>query len=435
MSTTVIIAVILFLFFIFLFLGMYIHSILFICGLIGLVLLDGFDILTGLLGNQPFNSIASFSLTTIPLFILMAQFILNAHIIQELFIMIQKLSKGRDWLLGTLTMIIGGLLGAVSGSGAATAATLGQVTVPELAKHGYKPPLAGAIAASAGSLSGIIPPSIILILFGISTETSIGDLFIAAIIPGILTMAVFIGVMLYYYFKHNKGKPKESNGEDIQLDVKKLIIVNAASFIIFLTVFGGIYSGFVTPTEAAALGAFIALLTAVVLRKVNLQFIKTSLTETIRVTGMVLLIIVAANVFSRFISLSRLPKTFIDLLTPIIDQPILVLLILIMIYFILFMFIEGGAVILMTASISLPIIQALEVDPVWFGVFVSLLCTIGLLTPPVGLSVYAVSGATNIESMSIFRYAMVFAICAAVIVCGLIIAFPELVLWLPNTMK
>lgn len=422
------------LFFILLMLGMYIHTILFFLGILGLILIDGFSVLEGLLGNQPFNSVANFSLTTIPLFVLMAQFIMNANIIQEIFEFITKISRGRDWLLGTLTLIVGGLLGAVSGSGAATAATLGQVTVPELEKHNYNPPLAGAIAASAGSLSGIIPPSIILILYGISTETSIGDLFLGAMIPGVLTMIVFIFVMIYYFIKYNKSNGAQKNkSKDIVINKRRIIIVIISSSFIFFTVFGGIYLGVVTPTEAAALGAFTAFLTAIFLRKMSKEFMIKSIIETLKVSGMVLFIIIGAQVFSRFISLSALPRKFISLLEPIMDNKVLVLIILASIFFLLFMFIEGGAVILMTASITLPIIQAVNVDPIWFGVFISTLCTIGLITPPVGLSVYAVSGATNINSTSIFKYAMAFAIVSTIVVCGLLIIFPELVTWLPST--
>lgn len=435
MDAVIVITIVISLFLLMLLAGVYIHIILITTGILGIVLLDGFSVLEGLVGNQSFNSVATFSLTTIPLFILMAQFIMNANIIQEIFALIRKLSHGRDWLLGVLTLLIGGLLGAVSGSGAATAASLGQVAVPELEKSGYKPALAGTIAASAGSLSGIIPPSIILILFGVSTETSIGKLFIGAMIPGILTMTVFVFIILYYYFKYNKGVDKSTEIDSIHLNPKRLLIVIIASTFIFITVFGGIYSGIVTPTEAAALGAFTSLLTSIFLRKFNWSFLQKSVVETVKVSGMVLLIIVSANVFSRFVSLSQLPRKFIALLDPIIDQTILVLLILIVLYFVLFMFIEGGAVILMTASISLPIIQAIQVDPIWFGVFISLLCTIGLITPPVGLSVYAVSGATKINSTSIFKYAMTFAVVSTIVVCTLLIIFPSIVLWLPGLME
>src|SRR5690606_31597324 len=179
--------------------GLYIHSVLLASGIIGLILLEGFGILPGLLGNEPFSRVASYTLTTIPLFVLMAQFILQSGLVQDIFYMVHKVSKGKNSLLGVLTLIIGGMLGAVSGSGTATAASLGQVAIPELRKHGYSAPLAGAIASSGGSLSGIIPPSIILILYGVATETPVASLFIGAFIPGILTMIVFILVMLVYF--------------------------------------------------------------------------------------------------------------------------------------------------------------------------------------------------------------------------------------------
>lgn len=166
MPEYVVILIILTMFAILLISGLYIHSILFASGIIGLIFLEGFGILSGLLGNEPFNRAASYTLTTIPLFVLMAQFILQSGIVQDMFYMIHKISRGKNSLLGALTIIIGGLLGAVSGSGTATAASLGQVAVPELKKHGYKPELAAAVAASGGSLSGIVPPSIILILYG-----------------------------------------------------------------------------------------------------------------------------------------------------------------------------------------------------------------------------------------------------------------------------
>jgi TRAP-type C4-dicarboxylate transport system permease large subunit len=172
--------------------GQYISSILLTVGLLGIFLLDGMEMLGGYLQSDPFYRVASYSLTTIPLYVLMAQFVLQAGIVQDFYSLVFKLSRGKSGLLGTLTILLGGLLGAVSGSGTATAASLGQVAVPELKKRGYSDELAGSIAASAGSLSGIIPPSIIIILYGVMTQKSIGELFIAAFIPGVLVMLVFI---------------------------------------------------------------------------------------------------------------------------------------------------------------------------------------------------------------------------------------------------
>jgi tripartite ATP-independent transporter DctM subunit len=421
--------------------GLYIHSVLFASGVIGLILLEGFSTLPGLLGNEPFNRVASYTLTTIPLYVLMAQFILHSDIVKDIFHIVHKMSRGKNSILGILTMCIGGVLGAVSGSGTATAASLGQVAIPELRKHGYSAPLAGAIAAAGGSLSGIIPPSIILILYGVATETPVGKLFIGAIIPGIMVMIVFILVMLVYLKLQKKEMTAEIEAGPINEQAPhtvspiRLFIVSFVAMLIMMIIFGGIYSGVFTPTEAGAVGAFVGLVTAFVLGKVNARFIKVSIVETLKLTGMVMLIMIGAQIFGRFVSLSLLPRKLLSFLEPIMDTPALVLIVISLVLFVLFMFIEGAAVILMSIPVLLPIMTALQVDLLWFGVFVGILCTIGLITPPVGLSVYAVSGVSKIRLEPIFKIGMVFALAVLVIVCGLMIAFPSIVTFLPDSMK
>ena len=434
MSELTVISVIVVAFLLLLLAGLYIHSVLLFAGIAGLILLEGFAILPGLLGAQPFGRVASYTLSTIPLFVLMAQFILQAGVVKDLFYIVNKLSRGRNSFLGGLTLVSGAMLGAVSGSGTATAASLGQVAVPELEKHGFRPPLAGAVAAAAGSLSGIIPPSIILILYGVATETPVGDLFIAAIVPGLLVTAVFVITMMVY-LQRAKSQGVEvtlPSGPASDTGPREVIIAIVVSATVILVVFGGIYTGMVTPTEAGAVGAFAGFLSAIALGKVNLTFLRTSLTETAKVTVMVMLILIGAQIFGRFVSLSRMPRRLIDFLEPVTGTPLLMLLILAAVFFVLFMFIEGAAVILMSVPVVLPIVQAMGTDVLWFGVFISVICTVGLITPPVGLSVYAVAGATQISSDSIFRYTTVFAAAAAAIVCGLMITFPALALWLPS---
>lgn len=450
MDSLLIISMIIFLLILLLVSGLYIHSVLLASGIIGLILLDGFSILPGLLGKEPFNRVASYTLTTIPLFVLMAQFILQSGLVQDIFYTVHKISKGKNSLLGVLTLFIGGMLGAVSGSGTATSASLGQVAIPELRKHGYSPPLAGAIAAAGGSLSGIIPPSIILILYGVATETPVGKLFVGAFIPGIITMFVFILVMLVlFYFERMKAKDSTTLGnkeeieavtevEDSQketISVLKQIIALFIGLLIMVVIFGGIYSGIFTPTEAGAVGSVIGLIAALILGKVNLQFFKTSLTETVKLTGMVMLIMIGAQIFGKFVSLSLLPRKLIVLLEPIMNYPSIVLIVISIVLFIMFMFIEGAAVILMAIPVILPIILELQVDVLWFGILIAVICTIGLLTPPVGLSVFSVAGVSGIRSESIFRVGMIFAVVAMIIVCGLMIIFPQLATWLPNLMS
>jgi C4-dicarboxylate transporter, DctM subunit len=414
--------------------GMYIHSVLLAAGIVGLILLDDFGLLVGLAGPQPFQRSASYTLTTIPLFILMAQFILQAGIVKDIFHIVNRVARGRRGVLGTLTLVAGSLLGAVSGSGTATAASLGQVAVPELRKHGFTPPLAGAMAATAGSMSGIIPPSIILILYGVATETSIGALFIGAVVPGIMVTLVFVGIMVWYLRRSAaEWEVKSAAAPELPADVgtREIVISVLVSLAVGGVVFGGIYSGMVTPTEAGAIGAFAGLLAALGLGKVNLGFLRRSLTETVKVTVMVMLILIGAQIFGRFVSLSLIPRRLIGFLEPVVERPFLMLMILAVLFFVLFMFIEGAAVILMSIPVVLPIVHAMETNVLWFGVFVGVICTVGLITPPVGLSVYAVSGTTGISSDAIFRYTTVFAAASALIVCGLMILFPELALWLP----
>ncbi|WP_078427681.1 TRAP transporter large permease [Alkalihalobacterium alkalinitrilicum] len=438
MDAVATIIVVLILFIVLLLFGLYIHSVLLASGVIGLILLDGFGILEGLLGNQAYHSVATYSLSTIPLFVLMAQFILQTDIVKDYFNIVHRLSRGSGSFLGGLTIVAGGFLGAVSGSGTASSAALGQVAVPELTKKGFSPALSGAIAATGGSLSSIIPPSITLIIYGIATETPIGQLFIGAILPGVLTTIVFI-VVMYFLMKSswNKRNLVQSNDltENITIPLTRLIIITSVAVIIVGVIFGGIYMGFVTPTEAGAVGAFVAFLCALVLGKVNKRFVMTSIRETVKISVMVMLILIGAKVFGRFISLSLIPRRLIEVIEPIMAYPAIVLGVLLIIYFFLFMFIEGAAVILMTTPVVIPIVNALGVDPLWFGVFVSVIGTIGLITPPVGISVYAVSGASGLSSDSIFRFTLIFAIVASIVVGGAMIAFPDLALWLPNLMR
>lgn len=414
--------------------GHYIHSILLVAGIGGLVLLDGMAILTGLLGPQPFARTAAYTLTTIPLFVLMAQFILQADIVKDLFYVVNRFSRGRRGVLGSLTLVAGAMLGAVSGSGTATAASLGQVAVPELEKHGFKAPLAGAVAAAAGSLSGIIPPSIILILYGVATETPIGDLFIAALIPGVMVTLVFIGIMMVFLRRSqvDLAELHAESGLPERIPAGRLVVSTTVSAVIVLVVFGGIYSGMVTPTEAGAVGASAAFVAALLLGRVNGRYLVASLTETVKVTVMVMLILIGAQIFGRFVSLSLIPRRLIDLLAPVVETPFLMLMILALVFFILFMFIEGAAVILMSVPVVLPIVETMGTDVLWFGVFIAVIATVGLITPPVGLSVYAVSGAAGIPSDSIFRYATFFAAAATLLVTIVMILVPETATFLPT---
>ncbi|MHA6250865.1 TRAP transporter large permease [Oceanobacillus sp. CAU 1775] len=436
MSIGLIFTIVIILFIVFLAFGMYIHSILLAAGIIGIALLEGPSYIVGFLQSDPFLRTTSYTLTTIPLFVIMAQFVVKAGIVEDLYNFVFNVSKGKRGLLGILTIIAGGFLGAVSGSTNASAAAMGQVAVPQLIKRGYNEGIAGATVAAAGSLSSVIPPSIVLILWGVATETPIGKLFIGSVIPGIIIMVIISIVMLIFLRFYNGKK------EDLQstafvketLPTSKVFVALGLTGMIVVIVFGGIYLGFFTPTEAGAVGAFAGFLVALFIGKVNLDFLKDSFTETVKITAMILMIMIGAQIFGRFVSLSLLPRKLISALSALIEYPILILIIIAAVYFILFMFIEGAAVIVMTAPIVLPLINEIGTDLIWFGVLVGILCTIGLLTPPVGLSVYSVAGVTGIKNTVIFRYALPYALIITVVIFAIMVVFPEIVTWLPNRM-
>jgi len=424
-------------FIVLLLLGMNIGSVLLISGVVGVFLFGDINILANILQSDVFTRVAGYTLTTIPLFILMSQFFIQSEIVKDMYTIVYNYSRGKSGVLGSLTIILGGVLGSVSGSGTAASAALGHVAVPELTKHGIKDDLAGAIAASGGALSGIIPPSIILILFGASTLTPVNKLFMGAVLPGILLMILFIISMLTV---HNIQIKKDANHKEIQFEKrdispKKYFVTIITSLSIMSIIFVGIYLGIFTATEAGAIGAFVSLVAVIILGKFNKTVLKNSIIETIKVSGMVMYIMIGAQIFARFVSLSLLPNKLIDLIQPILQNQTITIITLVIIYFLLFMFLEGAAVIVMTVPITLPILAATGIDVLWFGVVVGITCTIGLLTPPVGLSVFAVAGSVKIRIENIFKITMVFSLVASVVTLIFLISFPELVTWLPSNMK
>lgn len=418
-------------------LGLHISTTLLLVGIVGIYLLSGTQALSGILQVDPFNTVASYTLTTIPLFILMSQFIMQADIVKYLYSIVFKIARGFSSVLGIFTIILGGFLGAVSGSASAISASLGQVAVPELKRHGYPDASAAAIVAVAGSLSSIIPPSLGLIVYGALTQTPIGTLFIASIIPSILLIATFIGVFLFMYIRDGKDKEStlsedESTVEDYSWKEYTTSIV--AGTLIVASIFGGIYLGVFTPTEAGGIGAFISLLAALVLGKVNLDFFKKSIKSTLEITVMIMFIMIGAQIFARFISLSQLPRKLIGFLEPIMGMPTLVIILLLVLYFILFMFLEAASAVIMTIAITVPLAEAVGLSALEFGILLTVVGTAGLLTPPVGLSVFTVSGVTRIPIERIFRYALVYAIVGSIVVPLLLLLFPELITWLPSKM-
>lgn len=442
MEGTLAFIIIIILFALLLSLGMHIGTVLIVSGIVGVILIDGFTSLPGIVQDSSFYSVATYSLTTIPLFILMAQFIVRANIIGLLYNFVFQISKQKGGVLGVFTMLLGGFLGALSGSPTAISAALAQISLPQLSKHGYNKYFAAATVAMSGSLSTIIPPSIILIVYGTATMTSIGELFIAMVVPVVIILVmVSITVLVLYKITYKKENQIEADNEidstiqsEMEASPKNYAISIVSMLIIIGAIFIGIFFGFFTPTEAGAIGAFLSLIMAALLKQVNVEFFKDSLVGTINITAMVLFIILGASVFGKFVTISLIPMNIINWIAPLIEKPMLLMVILLVIYFFLFMIIEGTAVILMTVSIALPIVTEAGFDPILFGVLLTIVCAAGLLTPPVGLSVFSAAGVARIPSQKVFFYGTIYAIVIVVITIPILLLFPELVTWLPNSM-
>lgn len=414
--------------------GQYISSLFLFTGIVGILLIGGPQRLTGFLQSDSFIQTASFSLSTIPLYILMAQLVMSTQIVEDLYGLAFKISKGKKGPLGVITIVIGGLLGAVSGSASATSAAMAKITFPELKNRGYNESFAGAIVAVAASLSSIIPPSVVMIIYAVAARVSIGDLFLAAVIPGILLVVIFSIILLGFLKFQNVSSDPSNESTDYMDDIPKsrYIIAIIMGTLMATAIFGGIFTGVFSPTEAGAVGAFLALLMAIIMKKFSWSYLRESLTETIKISVMTMFIIIGASLFARFASLSLVPRKIINILEPLQDNPMLIIIILMLFYFILFMIIDNIAVILMTIPIVLPIVESINADPIWFGVLVMVSCTIGLITPPVGTNVFIVGSTVNLSIEGIFKYTIIFALVSSIIVVTLLILFPELTSWLPS---
>lgn len=404
----------------------------------GLVAFAGFAFIKdiggalGLLQVVPYGTFASYDFSVIPLFILMGEFAFRAGLSQDLYGAVQCW-LGR--LRGGLAMAtIGGCAGfaAVCGSSVATAATMGTVALPEMQKRRYDPALATGCVAAGGTLGILIPPSIGFIVYGVITQTSIGKLFLAGFLPGILVAGLFIAT-IYVICRLNPlaGPPGDSVGFKQKILALKNTWIVAA---LFVFVIGGIYVGVFTPTEAAGVGAFATFAFGIARGRLDWNAVKASVVSTGKATGMIFLILLGAILFSYFLSVSGLPTEVANAIGGLSINRYLVLGVIVVIYLVLGCIMDALAMILITLPIFFPLIEQLGFDPIWFGIIVTLTAEAGLISPPVGLNVFVIQGISNgVPMYTIFRGIVPFFV-ALLIGLAVLTAFPQIALVLPNLM-
>ncbi len=401
-------------------------------GFLGFFYLVSFKSSFSLLGIEAFKTVSSYGLTVIPLFILMGQFAYHSKMGVEIY---KTMYRWIGFLPGGLSMAtIAACAGfaAISGSSLATAATFGMVSLPEMKKFKYEDSLATGCIAAGGTLGILIPPSTVMIIYGILTQQPIGTLFIAGILPGLLLTSLFL-VTIYLVTRINPNLAPP--GPKFSLKEKLNSLREPWGIIcLFLLVIGGLYTGWFTPTEAAGVGAFGAFIITLIKRRLTWKILNESLLESTKTTAMVFAILIGASIFGFFLTVSQIPESLSSWIVTIGINKYLIMSFIILLYIILGCFMEGLAIMMLTIPVIYPVILKMGFDPIWFGVIITLVMEMSLITPPVGVNVFIISGiAKDVPMYTIFRGIIPFFI--AMLICIiLLVIFPEIALFLPSKM-
>ncbi|MCG8632967.1 MAG: TRAP transporter large permease [Desulfobacterales bacterium] len=406
-------------------------------GFVGFSMMVSPDASLVLLSRNVFETFASYDLTTIPLFILMGQLGFNSGISKRLYNAGYKFLGHIRGGLAMATVSACTAFGAVCGSSPATAATMATVGLPEMKRYDYDDELSTGSVASGGGIGMIMPPSVVLIIYGILTEQSIGALFVAGIFPALLITLLFV---ISIYIRCRTHPEQGPPGEKFPWMQKlKALAGMGETLLVFTLVVGGIFIGLFTPTEAAAIGAFGVLVIAIIRRQITWEGFVVSLMETLRTSCMVLMLITGAVIFGKFLAVTRIPFELAGWVGGLDMPPVVVMGVIILIYFFGGCFMDALAFVVLTVPIFFPVVMELGFDPIWFGVIIVMVTEMGVITPPVGINVYVVYGvAKNImeEEIPLERiFKGIFPFLIAVIAGVLIlITFPQIILFLPNLM-
>lgn len=413
-------------------LNMYIGIAMALVGFVGMVYLIGYDAGSHILSIVPYAEGSSYTLSVIPLFVLMGQFAfisgISSDIYKTVYVWMGHLRGG----LAMATIMACSGFAAICGSSLATGATMAMVAIPEMKKFGYDDRLATGSIAAGGTLGILIPPSIGFIIYGILTEISIGKLFMAGLIPGFILAAMFI-LAIFIQCTINPSLGPKGPASTWWTRFKALGGV-WGMMLLFIVVMGGIYLGVFTPTEAAGVGAFGAFVIALLRRKLTFRTTIHCIRETGKSTAMIFMIIIGANIFSSFLGLTKLPMELADFMANLPLPKVVILASIILVYIALGCVMDCFAIMILTVPILFPVIEALHYDPIWFGVLMVIVLEVGLITPPVGLNVFVIKGAApDVPMTTIFRGIWPFLV-AALLTIVILIQWPAIATFIPYNM-
>jgi len=402
-------------------------------GLAGYAALDGWSPALKMAGLVPYQLASSYSLSVVPLFILMGAVASRANMATELFEASNALFSGIRGALANATIGACTLFGAICGSSIATAATFSKVAIPEMRRHGYDPAFAAGAVASAGTLGVLIPPSVLTAIYAIVAEQSLPKLYAAAMIPGLVLAALYVIVVLVVGRLAPRWIPKVP-AMPLWVRLKAALGMWKLGILFFLAVVG-IYLGWFSPTEAAAIAAFAAIVIAFATRAMGWRGLLGALLETVYTTAAIFFIVVGAFIFSRFIVLTQFPNELTRWVQDAGLSPLWILAAIAALYFVIGTFLDEVSTILITVPVTLPLVTGIGYDGIWFGIFVTVMCTIGLISPPTGMTVFVIQAQhPEIPVQRIYLGTLPFLVADFVLV-ALLIAMPALALWLPAYLK
>jgi tripartite ATP-independent transporter DctM subunit len=404
-----------------------------VAGIVGIYLHAGdWNVVLRILGSTPFSTVADYVLTTIPMFILMAYFSASGGLARDLY------TAGAHWLsrvkggLAIATVFACGIFGAMSGASLAAAAVMSSIAMPEMRRHGYSDELAAGSIGIGATLDILIPPSVGMVIYGITTQTSIGKLLIAGIVPGIIVGFFLILAIVVWV----RVSPSHAPQTYVVTARERWASLGRiwSSLLLILLVIVLLYTGVATPTEVGALGAFLAGVIGAAFGRLTWAGAVEAVRLTIKTSAMIFMILVGATLFGYYMAMSQIPQHVVAAITELNLNRWVVMSGIVIAYFVVSMFMDELPLLLLTLQLTFPLIVAMGFDPVWFGVMSMLMVSMGLVFPPVGMIAFVVSSGGNVSLMKVYKGTSILMI-ALVATTVLIMVFPQIVLWLPNTMR
>lgn len=401
-----------------------------IVGVVGFGAIRGITPALNLLTTSPIRTITDFNLSLVPFFVLMGVFATNSGISRELF------RTGNAWLgqfrgglaLSTVAACAG--FSSICGSSVATAATMTRIALPEMRKAGYDDGTSTGVIAAGGTLGILIPPSVVMVVYAYLTETDVGRLFIAGVIPGILATVMYMATVIV---AHRKGLPA-GRKFDLRDALASLLPIWAVA-VLFIAILGTIYMGIATPTEAAAVGAFVTMLIGIMRRRLNTRQIIDSLVESLRTSVAIFTVLIGAILFGYFLAMTQAPQKLTMFMIGLDLGAYGTLILILVMFFIAGALMDEMAMIILFVPIVFPVIVHLGFDPIWFGIILVTSCQLGMICPPVGINVFVINSiAKEVKLTRIYAGVMPF-IAADIIRMALMVIFPAIIMWLPATMR